>query len=597
MFNRIQYRLLLSYLFLSLNLILLAGVAFYYAKRAEELRNSQTKILESDLKFQKLINVDLLIINRETVTNDFFKTGRSLLLTEHNQLIDEIQAMVFEIKNAMTSSFDTENDSVLAQIDTTLIRYNENFNQYLHIVFVRGFRDYGLEGKMRDRAHVLEQMNIVTKEEILYLRRHEKDFFIRKDTIYVGKFNKLCNDLIKKNKDNTHFTDKQAILESYCQLFNEIVRIDSELGLSEGQGFRQILHSHVITLEHQFGQLLSSSRKITEKKLGRAEFLFYISIAISLILSIILSLIFASQISKPIKKLAHSMDTLLSLEDNSAYLPHNKNYKTEEIQTLWQSFHKMSLAIKKQFEEITEKNELLGKQNERLNKLNKELDQFIYSASHDLKAPLSSLLGLINILRAELGPTEFEEYFDMMELSIKRLENHIKDIIQYSKNHQLDIVINEIKLQNKIELIINQLKFQKGAEGMEIKIEVMEKVSFYTDPMRLNMVLFNLISNAFKYNDSSKEQKTIIISAVINAKNAQISIADNGIGIDKQYLERIFDLFFRGSEKSSGSGLGLFIAKEALDKLKGSIKVKSELGKGSEFTATIPNHFSEVIER
>jgi len=166
MLKRIRYRLLLSYLFLSLNLILLAGVAFYYAKRAEELRNSQSKILEADLKFQKLINTDLLIINRETVTNNFFKTGKSPLLTEHNQLVDEIQAMVFDIKTIMKSSFDTENDLLLAQIDSTLIKYNENFNQYLHIVFVRGFRDYVLEGKMRDKAHVLEQMNIVTKEEI-----------------------------------------------------------------------------------------------------------------------------------------------------------------------------------------------------------------------------------------------------------------------------------------------------------------------------------------------------------------------------------------------------------------------------------------------
>jgi hypothetical protein len=316
---------------------LLAGVAFYYAKRADELRNSQTKILESDLKFQKLINVDLLIINRETATNDFFKTGKSPLLTEHNQLVDEIQGMVFEIKNAMRSAFDSENDSVLAQIDTTLIKYNENFNQYLHIVFVRGFRDYGLEGKMRDKAHVLEKMNIITKEEILYLRRHEKDFFIRKDTVYVEKFNKLCDDLIKKNKGNSQFEDKQEILESYCRLFNEIVKIDSELGLSEDLGFRQILHSHVVSLEQQFAELLNSSRKTTKKKLGQAEYLFFISIAISLILSIILSLVFSSQISKPVKKLAHSMDSLLSLEDNSAYLPHNKNYKTEEIQTLWQS--------------------------------------------------------------------------------------------------------------------------------------------------------------------------------------------------------------------------------------------------------------------
>ena len=595
MFNRIQYRLLLSYLFLSLNLILLAGVAFYYAKRAEELRNSQTKILESDLKLQKLINIDLLIINRETVKNDFFKTGKSPLLTEHNQLIDEIQAMVFDIKNTMKSSSDSENDSILAQIDTTLIKYNENFNQYLHIVFVRGFRDYGLEGKMRDKAHLLEQMNIVTKEEILYLRRHEKDFFIRKDTVYVDKFNKLCDHLIKKNKGNSHFQEKQEILESYCYLFNEIVKIDSELGLSEEFGYRRILHFHVISLEQEFAQLLNSSRKTTKTKLQQGELLFYVSIAISLVLSIILSLVFSAQISKPVKNLALSMDSLFSIEDNSSYLPYNQNYDTEEIQTLWHSFHKMSVAIKKQFEEITEKNELLGTQNQRLNKLNKELDQFIYSASHDLKAPLSSLLGLINILRAELGPSKFEEYFNMMERSIKRLENHIKDIIQYSKNHQLDIVINEIKLRNTIDLIINQLKFQKDAEGMEIKIEVVEKVNFYTDPIRLNMVLFNLISNAFKYNDSLKEKKTIIINATVNAQSAQISIADNGIGIEKKYLERIFELFFRGSEKSSGSGLGLFIAKEALDKLKGTIKVKSELGKGSVFAITIPNHFAEVL--
>jgi signal transduction histidine kinase len=597
MLKRIQFRLLLSYLFLSLNLILLAGVAFYYAKRAEELRNSQSKILEADLKFQKLINTDLLIINRETVSNDFFKAGRSPLLSEHHALTDEIQTMLFDIKTILNSSSDTENDTVLVQINNTLTKYNENFNQYLHIVFLRGFRDFGLEGKMRDKAHLLERMNIVTKEEILYLRRHEKDFFIRKDTLYVIKFNKLCNELIAKNKSNASFRHEQEILESYCEMFNEIARIDTELGLSEKQGYRYTLHSHVVLLENLFSKLLDSSRVTTQKKLTQGEFLFYISIAISLALSIILSIIFSSQISKPVKKLAQSMDSLVLEQDSFKYVESEHQYDTEEIQTLWQSFHKMSVAIKKQFEEINDKSGLLSRQNERLNKLNKELDQFIYSASHDLKAPLSSLLGLINIVRIEIGPSVHDEYFDMMESSIKRLEYHIKDIIQYSKNHQLDITLQEIKLRNTIELIISQLKYQKGAEGMEIRIEVIAKVPFYSDSMRLNMVLFNLISNAFKYHDKLKEKKGIVISATIDTKNAQISVADNGLGIEKKYLDKIFELFFRGTIHSSGSGLGLFIAKEAIEKLKGSIKVKSEIGKGSVFMVNIPNHFNEIPTR
>jgi signal transduction histidine kinase len=595
MLKKIRIKLLLSYLFLSLNLIMLAGVAFYYARRAEELRNSQSKILEADLKLQKLINTDLLIINRETVKNDFFKNRKSPLLTEHHLLVNEIQAMMFDFKEIVTNSYEVENDTVLGQIEGTLVKYNENFNEYLHMVFVRGFRDYGLEGQMRDKAHVLEQMKIISIEELLYLRRHEKDFFLRKDTIYVTKFNQLCDELIKKNRNNAHFLHEQETLESYCSLFNEIAKIDEDLGLTEDQGYRLKLHAYVIRLESLFANLFQSSREITQQKLKRGEWLFYISIAISLALSVLLSLYFSNFISKPVKQLALSMDDLVVNEELFPFLPYNQHYDTEEIQMLWQSFYKMSVAIKKQFEEIKEKSDLLEQQNYRLNKLNNELDQFIYSASHDLKAPLSSLLGLISILRKRVEPNIHDEYFELMEGSIKRLEKHIKEIIQYSKNHQLDISIHEIKLKDTIELNINQLKFQIGTEEIEIRMDVIEKVSFFSDPMRLNMILFNIISNAFKYYDNTKPKKSISINVFVNTKMATISVEDNGVGIEHKYLERIFELFFRANEKSTGSGLGLFIAKEAIDKLQGTIKVKSEPGRGTLFTVTIPNHFSGVL--
>ncbi len=589
--NRIRVRLLLSYLFLAINLILLAGVTFYYFKRAEALRNAQSKILEADLKLQKLIVTDLLIINRETLRNDFFKSGRSPLLTEHQGLIDEIKNRIYQIKELEHGSIGEDG---LLQIDTALIHYNENFNQYLHIVFVRGFRDFGLEGKMRDKAHLLEEMNSISTEELLYLRRHEKDFFLRKDTTYVEKFNTLCNELIDKNKHNTHFTHEQELLESYCALFNEIAKIDKELGFSENDGFRRKLHQDVMFLESRFNDLLVFSRDATEKKLDQAGLLFYISMGISFSLSIVLSLYFSNQIAGPVKKLASTMDEFVLESQDFTQLPSKLSYDTDEIQVLWQSFYQMGMAIKKQFEEINEKSELLERQNDTLNKLNKELDQFIYSASHDLKAPLASLLGLIHLLKLRVEPLIHDEYFDLMEGSVKRLENHIMDIIKYSKNHQLAISVQEIRLRNTIELILNQLRFQKGTEKIELELDVKEKITFYSDPMRLNMILFNLISNAFKYYDSTKQQQKIFISATVNAKNVVIKIEDNGLGIDKHYLDRIFDLFFRANEKSTGSGLGLFIAKEASDKLGGTIEVASELKIGTTFTIHLPNLYKEM---
>lgn len=588
--NRIRGRLLLSYLFLSLNMILLAGITFYYFKRAESLRNSQSTILEIDLKLQKLINTDLLIIDRETARNDFFHTGKSHLLTEHQDLVNEIKTMLYQIKEIEQRSL---GENLFMKIDTTLVQYNNNFNQYMRIVFVRGFRDYGLEGKMRDKAHVLERMNIITREELLYLRRHEKDFFLRKDTTYLTKFNKLCDRLIAKNQHKVAFAEEQGLLESYCLLFNEIARIDAELGFSENMGIRKQLHAHVELLEKQFGELLSTSKEATERKLKRGELLFYISMAISIGLSILLSVYFSTQIANPVKKLARYMDNFVVGED-PLKLPDSRSYDMEEIQVLWQSFQHMSLEIKKQFAVIEEKRHLLGIQNDRLNKLNKELDQFIYSASHDLKAPLASLLGLINLLKAELKSNEHDEYIDLMEGSVKKLENHIKDIIQYSKNHQLDICRQEIKLKTKIEAIIDQLKYQKGAEAIQIQLDIKEKVTFYSDPMRMNMILFNLISNAFKYHDSTKAEQLISISCTVTAKAAFITVADNGMGIEEKHIEKIFDLFYRANEKSNGSGLGLFITKEACDKLGGVIKVKAEPGIGCAFTIILPNLYEEA---
>jgi signal transduction histidine kinase len=224
------------------------------------------------------------------------------------------------------------------------------------------------------------------------------------------------------------------------------------------------------------------------------------------------------------------------------------------------------------------------KKNDQLEKANSELDRFVYSASHDLKAPLSSLLGLIEI--AKMDRKETSHYLMLMQESIHNMEGFISDIISYSRNSGME-VINQTESLKKITVeIIDGLIFADHTRRIHIENKVASTINVHTDLPRLKVVLTNLIANAIKYSDERKES-FIRVEAYQNENETVISVSDNGIGIDDQHHDKIFNMFYRASEKSKGSGLGLYIVKETLLKINGSIKVESTLGVGTTFIVTL----------
>ncbi|ELR72395.1 hypothetical protein C900_01551 [Fulvivirga imtechensis AK7] len=243
-------------------------------------------------------------------------------------------------------------------------------------------------------------------------------------------------------------------------------------------------------------------------------------------------------------------------------------------------------------EDITERKqaeERLKVQFEELQKTNHELDRFVYSVSHDLRAPLTTLSGLINIAELEELSPSHQQYLQMMRSCISRLDYFIKDILNYSQNSRVDIQneqINFYKLLNETE---ETLQNMPGAERITINIEIQDDIPFYSDSNRIRVLLHNLLSNAIKYQDTEKKFSLVFLRIETSAKKASIIAKDNGIGIEKRHLERIFDLFYRASHHSKGSGLGLYITKETVSKLQGKIKVNSELGKFTTFEIEIPN--------
>jgi PAS domain S-box-containing protein len=231
----------------------------------------------------------------------------------------------------------------------------------------------------------------------------------------------------------------------------------------------------------------------------------------------------------------------------------------------------------------------LIKQNSELKKINQELDRFVYSTSHDLRAPLTSVLGLVNISKdtVEKG-SDIYEYLEMMEVSVMNLDNVIKSILEYSKSNRMEVKYEPTNMKIIYDSVLDSLNYMRQSKEISHYSTFLSDGDFISDKVRVSSIIRNLITNAIKYSRDI-EDAYVKFSFEIDNGNAVITVEDNGIGIAEGSFEKIFTMFYRDTNAAHGDGLGLYIVKQNVEKLKGTISVKSKLGSGSTFTVVIPN--------
>ncbi|MCS6821173.1 MAG: PAS domain-containing sensor histidine kinase [Microscillaceae bacterium] len=232
--------------------------------------------------------------------------------------------------------------------------------------------------------------------------------------------------------------------------------------------------------------------------------------------------------------------------------------------------------------------EKIKEQNRELKAINAELDTFAYSLSHDLKAPLASVLGIAHLIRLEEANETILNYVGMIEKSVQKLMDFITELTDFMKNKQTAIKKENVLLLPMVQELVESLQYIEKNKSIQTHIHIAPELTIYTDSMRLQMILTNLISNAFRYMNYDQEQPCISIIAQETPKKWVIQVIDNGIGIAKEHQRKIFNMFYRATNKVSGTGLGLYIVKEACQKIGAKIKLYSELNKGSTFTIEIP---------
>jgi signal transduction histidine kinase len=237
----------------------------------------------------------------------------------------------------------------------------------------------------------------------------------------------------------------------------------------------------------------------------------------------------------------------------------------------------------------TRTEDLLKRQNEELIKINSELDRFVYSASHDLRAPLMSVKGLLNMIKLDPEKKNADQYLALIEKSVNKLDHFISDIIHYSRNARMDVMQKEIDFNELLQESIDTLKYMEGADKVQSIRNITVTAPFCSDYSRLLMVFNNIISNAVLYRDTRKEDSYLKIDIQVDAAKATLRFSDNGIGIPEEYVDKIFKMFFRANADSKGSGLGLYIVKGVLEKLEGTVSVQSKVGQGTTFVIEVPN--------
>jgi PAS domain S-box-containing protein len=256
---------------------------------------------------------------------------------------------------------------------------------------------------------------------------------------------------------------------------------------------------------------------------------------------------------------------------------------------------RMEERLKQLNQELTEQNIQLATQEgelkaalRALSERNFELDQLMYKTSHDLRSPLSSIIGLINVANIDPDPTSFKEYLAKIEGRAKKLDEFIRSMLDYARVNRLDVEPEEIDIQQFVKNCIAELEYMENFKRVRTTVRLKPRdLKIQSDRLRLKVIFSNIISNAYKYANTQAES-FLDISVRQDKNGLGVEFKDNGIGIKNEYLPKIFDMFYRATERSQGSGLGMYIVKQAVEKLGGKITIESTYGLGTTIQITLP---------
>lgn len=231
----------------------------------------------------------------------------------------------------------------------------------------------------------------------------------------------------------------------------------------------------------------------------------------------------------------------------------------------------------------------LKEKNEKLKKANSEMNQFVYSLSHDLRGPLMSISGVSKLAKMEISDPVALEYFEMIDSATVKLDDFIYKMLDFYRSTKIDNKIVPIDFKEIIDQQFLAYQEKWNMDGIDLNVQVEQQEVFYSDDAKIRVILNNLMSNSYKFQKEDELHKKIHLMVLVNNGKAIIKIVDNGIGIEEKHQKDVFKLFHRATQKNVGSGLGLYMVKESVDQMKGEILLDSKVEEGTMIEVHLPS--------
>jgi hypothetical protein len=219
---------------------------------------------------------------------------------------------------------------------------------------------------------------------------------------------------------------------------------------------------------------------------------------------------------------------------------------------------------------------------------NEQLETFVYKASHDIKGPLKSIIGLTTVGQKDVQDATANVYFDHILKSTRKLDNLLMDLLEITKVKQATIKLEKIDFKELITEAVTRFENLPDFHHLKIKTNLKGNIDYTCDKFLMFSIIQNLIENAIKYRDPLKEENHLDIEIQTSVHGVEMIFSDNGPGIPDEFQEKIFDMFMKVNENSNGTGLGLYIVKTTVEKLNGTLKLESNLGEGTTFIIKLP---------
>lgn len=534
---------------------------------------------------------------KDRFTESFYITGTTESIIDYNKLINKIDSSLLSINQNKLSRNSPISEKIVS-ITRNIHAQEVFFNRIVDSVKQLGMGNQGLIGALNQHKNELISSNLITSTDLKKLDELATTYLFEKNEKAAIQFDSLARKLLFAYSNNP---SAETILEEYRKTFVRIVKLERSIGNSTQDGLQNELIKQSKGNDEQLQATLTSINSLYEEDFKRLEWIFYGLIGVTLIAGLLFSYLISIEITRPLIELNRATKEVVATKFKDDISPDFIDEgRMDEIGQLAINFNLAIRKIRRSIKIIQDKSESLQTKNkqlieneETLKMISAQKDKFLSIISHDMRAPLSSIISFLDYYKdnfKNFTEAEIEFVSSNLNTHVKKVVEMLDGLLMWSRSQTGEIQMNlqPIDLAQIIEDTVTVLNQSAVNKNIRIRTYLHSQL-IWADKNMTAFIIRNILSNAIKF---TSENGLIDINTKRNKYNAFVIIKDTGVGITADSLSKLFQdnvsYSTFGTANEKGIGLGLVLCKDFMNKMNGNIEIESIHGEGTTVNLLFP---------